>query len=475
MSKLPSASEILIVDDESDLRELYELTLTRQGYQVDTVPSVDQAIARLDAHRYDLVITDMRLDDGLGLALIEKLQNEQRSEQSIVITAYGSAENAVQALKHGAFDYLTKPVDLKQLRQVVSAAIRSKRQLMDQTGKRSGSQKPEHMGPSPLIGRSTIMQDLRERIAKVANSMAPILILGESGTGKELAARELHAQSHRAAHPMVIVNCGAIPEALLEAEFFGAKKGAFTGAHQDRDGFFQAAAGGTLFLDEIGDLPLSMQPKLLRAIQERRVRPLGSTQEQAIDVRIVSATHKDIEEEVRAGRFRQDLFYRLNVINLWVPPLRDRREDLPDLCAHLLQRIRKEAGTAIPDLPVGALKTIQTLPLSGNVRELENLLHRLAATGEWNIRVDETSSGLPHALVPDTAATPEQEPTERAAKEGLQAYLDNLERDILQKTLAQTKFNRTSAAAILGISLRQIRYRIDRLNISTPGSDDDNA
>lgn len=469
MSNKPSTADILVVDDEPDLRALYEMTLARQGYQVETAATIDQAMAHLEARRYDLLITDMRLGDGLGLELIEKLQIERRPERSIVITAFGSAENAVQALKQGAFDYLTKPVDLKQLRRVVAAAVQSKPQARGADGSHPGAASSGQRVASLMTGQSKAMQDLRGRITKVANSMAPVLILGESGTGKELAARELHAQSYRAEHPLVVVNCGAIPESLLEAEFFGAKRGAFTGAHQDRDGFFQAAAGGTLFLDEIGDLPLSMQPKLLRAIQERRVRPLGSTQEQAIDVRIISATHKDIEEEVRAGRFRQDLFYRLNVINLWVPPLRERREDLPDLCEHLLGKIATESGATEQVLAPDVLNEIMTLPLSGNVRELENLLHRLAATGIWDAGSESARTNPSPTELQIAMPATNQHPAEQAAVGGLQTYLDDLEREILLKTLEQTGYNRTAAAAKLGISLRQIRYRIGRLNIAMPG------
>lgn len=475
MTIKPPPPYILVVDDEIDLRALYELTLTRQGYQVDTAPTVGQAVARLNAKKYDLVITDMRLEDGLGLELIEKLQTDNRQERSIVITAYGSAENAVQALKQGAFDYLTKPVDLKQLREVVAAALLSKFRSAETMGTQSDSRKAVNRTDSSLIGDSKVMQNLRDRITKVANSMAPVLILGESGTGKELAARELHAQSYRADRAMVIVNCSAIPESLLEAEFFGAKKGAFTGAHQDREGFFQAASGGTLFLDEIGDLPLSMQPKLLRAIQERRVRPLGSTQEQTIDVRIVSATHKDIEQEVREGRFRQDLFYRLNVINLLVPPLRERRQDLPGLCEHLLQKIATESGTDAGALQAGVVDKINQMPLSGNVRELENILHRLVATGEWDPPPEDASVDAGPDFAPGVLRDDHQNHADRAAQEGLQPYLDDLERDILIKTLEQTSFNRTAAAAKLGITLRQIRYRIERLKIVIPGTPDEEA
>lgn len=478
MKNTLSSPRILVVDDEDDLRELYELTLIRQGYEVETAPSVAAALRKLALLEFDLVITDMRLDDGLGLAVIDALQREERRERCIVITAYGSAENAVQALKRGAFDYLTKPVDLKNLRQAVAAALDSKptEPLVEAS---TQAARPTHEpNVSRLVGVSRAMQEVRDRIARVARSMAPVLILGESGTGKELVARELHALSHRASGSMVVVNCGAIPESLLEAEFFGAKKGAYTGAHQDRDGFFQAANGGTLFLDEIGDLPLALQPKLLRAIQERAIRSLGSSQEEPVDVRIISATHKDLNEEIKNGRFRQDLYYRLNVIDIVIPPLRERPEDLPDLCAHLLERITHASGAHRQSLDPNLLEQIQQLPLNGNVRELENLLHRLVVTGEVGILTAlpaESPLPQPSSGPPKAASTDESDHAQRAAKDGLQNYLDHLERQILQRTLEKTGFNRTAAAAQLGISLRQIRYRIDRLQIMVPRGDDDEA
>jgi two-component system response regulator PilR (NtrC family) len=315
-----------------------------------------------------------------------------------------------------------------------------------------------------MVGDSAVMQSVRSRIAKVARTMAPVLIRGESGTGKELVARALHASSHRAAGTIVAVNCSAIPENLLESEFFGARKGAYTGANADREGYFQAARGGTLFLDEIGDLPLAMQSKLLRAIQERSVRPVGSAQEDIIDVRIVSATHRDLGADVRAGRFRQDLYYRLNVIEVVVPPLRERREDLALLCAALLERISAESGMPTPRLSNAAMERLQTLPLPGNVRELENLLHRAVALSEGDLLQLEAAED-------DECSTAASIPASLAAvtlPDDLQAYLDAREREILVKALADNRFNRTAAAAQLGISLRQIRYRIARLGIAEP-------
>ncbi|CAA9407331.1 MAG: sigma-54-dependent transcriptional regulator, partial [uncultured Ramlibacter sp.] len=319
--------------------------------------------------------------------------------------------------------------------------------------------------------------------AKLARSMAPVLVRGESGTGKELAARALHACSHRAEGPFVAVNCGAIPESLLEAEFFGARKGSYTGAVQDREGYFQAARSGTLFLDEIGDLPLAMQSKLLRAIQERQVRAIGSTQEDAVDVRIVSATHKDLAGEVAAGRFRQDLYYRLNVIEIVVPPLRERREDLPALCSALLARIAHDSGMPVPVLSPTVLAQLDTHPLAGNVRELENLLHRAVALSDGDaLQVDHIPTSAPSSApaplaessppVPDAAASPAGPPAAVEMPADLQAYLDEREREILVRALHETGFNRTAAAQRLGLSLRQIRYRIERLAIAVPGGDD---
>jgi two-component system response regulator PilR (NtrC family) len=476
-----NTTQILVVDDEPDLRTLYELTLLRAGYQVEVAGSLDEAWQQLAQHRFDVVITDMRLPDGLGMEIIQKLRAQLRSERCVVITAHGSAENAVESLKAGAFDYLTKPVDLKQFRTVIASAVldaanRAKAQPADTpaigAGAPAGSTTDGDAALQRLVGESEAMRLVKERIVKVARSMAPVLVRGESGTGKELAACALHANSHRYAGALVAVNCSAIPENLLESEFFGVKKGAFTGATQDRDGFFQAARGGTLFLDEIGDLPLAMQSKLLRAIQERCVRPVGSTQEEPVDVRIVSATHKDLVAEVQAGRFRQDLYYRLNVIEIAIPPLRDRRGDLPALCQALLGRIAAESGIPVPTLSPAALGKIALNPLIGNVRELENLLHRAVALGEGDeLQVEAALAASPSpqtepVLAGSHTAQETEADTEPATiPRDLQSHLDQQERDILIKALQATGFNRTAAAARLGISLRQMRYRITRLGI----------
>lgn len=488
---------ILVIDDEPDLRTLYEMSLVREGYAVQTAANVAEAQAMLDAHQFDAVITDMRLPDGLGLEVLRRLVAEQRSEPCVVMTAYGSAENAVEALKAGAFDYLTKPVDLKQFRAVVASALQRSPQsvdlltssdpvpvstsyaidgsgpaklLKDITGKKS-----ESLGAAALariVGESAAIHAVRERIRKVAGSMAPVLIHGESGTGKELVARSIHACSHRSAGPFVAVNCGAIPDALLEAEFFGARKGSYTGSAQDRLGYFQAAQGGTLFLDEIGDLPLAMQSKLLRAIQERCVRALGSLQEEVIDTRIVSATHHDLALAVKEGRFRQDLYYRLNVIEITIPPLRERREDLAQLCEALLERIGRETQQNVGRMTAKMLQAVQRHPLQGNVRELENLLHRAVALSDGEeLNWDEegttpTPLEAPSAQTEMVGSQPYlPTPLNTRPPQDLQAYLDAQERTILIQTLREVGFNRTAAATRLGMSLRQIRYRMERLRI----------
>ena len=482
ITALPGA-RILVVDDEPDLRTLYELTLLREGYGVEAAESVAAARRMLADGSFAAVITDMRLPDGSGLDVLQVLAQQGRAERCVMITAYGSPENAVEALKAGAFDYLTKPVDLKQFRTVVASAIEQGRPARG-GARRSPPPRPRsepQPTPSPdsaldkLVGASVAMRTVKSRIAKVAGSMAPVMVCGESGTGKELVARAIHACSHRRAGPFVAVNCSAIPENLLEAEFFGARKGAYTGSVQDREGYFQAAGGGTLFLDEVGDLPLAMQAKLLRAIQERQVRPVGSTQEEAADVRIVSATHKDLGAEVAAGRFRQDLYYRLNVIDIALPPLRERRDDIPALCEALLRKIAAESGQPCQPLADRVLQQLMRHQLPGNVRELENLLHRAVALGDDEGLLPDMAAAPPDgapaapepsAAVAPVAAGPVAVPTD------LQAHLDQLERSILLQALQDSHFNRTLAASRLGLSLRQMRYRIARLAIPVPHGDD---
>ncbi|MFT7775035.1 sigma-54-dependent transcriptional regulator [Roseateles sp.] len=476
-------SRLLVVDDEPDLRTLYELTLLREGYEIDSAGTVAEALAHLRDATYSAVITDMKLPDGSGLELLRWLEQAGRPEKAIVITAFGSAENAVEALKAGAYDYLTKPVDLRQFRLVVGSAL-------GRVAPEPAPAAEEKRAAAPasalrLVGESPAMQAVRSLIAKVGRSMAPVLVQGESGTGKELVARAIHDHGARAGQRFIAVNCGAIPENLLEAEFFGYRKGAFTGANEDREGFFQAADGGTLFLDEIGDLPLAMQSKLLRVIQERSVRPVGATAESPVNVRILSATHKDLAAEVAAGRFRQDLFYRLNVIQIRVPPLRERLEDLGLIGARVLARIAQDAGVSpTPRLTAAALQTLSRYAFPGNVRELENLLHRALALagGEW---IDTDDLGLPETLLDEDRSESQFAALEaplivEPGGEGLvlqeelpndlARYLDEVERNILLRALELHRFNRTAAAASLGLSLRQIRYRMARLAISAGDS-----
>lgn len=478
-------AQILVVDDEPDLLTLYELTLLRDGHNVQTAATRTQAQAKLQEHTFDLVLTDMRLPDGSGLDLLRHLATEGRNERSIVITAYGSAQNAVEALKYGAFDYLTKPVDLVEFRAAIKDALQAlpaapQRAVAPPTTPAPPAQPvPQTPGAEALarlVGDSAVMQEVKERIRRVAATMAPVLIHGESGTGKELVARALHACSHRHGGPFVPVNCSAIPENLLEAEFFGARKGAYTGAARDRDGFFQAAAGGTLFLDEIGDLPASMQAKLLRAIQERKIRPLGATDEQAVDVRFVSATHRDLAAEVAAGRFREDLYYRLNVIGVQVPPLRERREDIPAIADALLQRISQQAQIDAPALNATELAQLAQLPLKGNVRELENLLHRYLALGlstlQAQVPVQPGSDPLPSTPPQPTPApatepaAPPQAPAQ--PPRSLAAWLDCQERRILTQHLDAAHHNLAAAAARLALSERQLQLRLQRLHLLHP-------
>ncbi|HEY0822011.1 MAG TPA: sigma-54 dependent transcriptional regulator [Rhizobacter sp.] len=500
----PSHFSLLVVDDEPDLRTLYELTLLREGYDVETAGTVEDAWLHLKDRTYSAVITDMRLPDGTGLDLLRRLEESGRREKAIVITAYGSAENAVEALKAGAYDYLTKPVDLKQFRAVVASALgrapaASPTVVPSSLPSAQGSgvageprpaapdaapSPPASQAMSRMAGQSLAMQQVRALVDKVARSMAPVLVNGESGTGKELVARSIHEVSARAAQPFIAVNCSAIPEHLLEAEFFGYRKGAFTGAADDREGFFQAANGGTLFLDEIGDLPLAMQSKLLRAIQERSVRPVGAVSEQAVNVRLLSATHKDLGAEVQGGRFRQDLYYRLNVIQIRVPPLRERLEDLPAICEHVLERISRDAGVwPPPRLTRDALAHLRRYSFPGNVRELENLLHRAVAfSGGEDIDVSDlgpldlaldlpdpapAAAALGAASPPTPLVAPAPAPAPLPTD--LAAYLDEVERDVLERALERYRYNRTAAGASLGLSLRQMRYRMARLGVHVGG------
>ncbi len=441
---------VLVVDDETDIRELLALTLRRMGLEVDTAASTFEAEQFLHKNYYNLCLTDMRLPDGDGLGFLEYVGKNYPGKPVAVITAYGSAENAVAALKAGAFDYLSKPVSLAQLRALVTSALK----LPSASQVKKIGEGPVPAGQPALLGDSPLMRQTRLMIEKVSRSQAPVHITGESGSGKEVAARLVHFNGSRVDGPFVAVNCGAIPENLMESEFFGYKKGAFTGAAQDRDGYFQAANGGTLFLDEVADLPLPMQVKLLRAIQEKMVRKVGATQEEPVDVRIISATHQDLGLCVDGGKFRQDLFYRLNVIVLKMPALREIAEDIPLLATEIVKKVASlNAGS--PRLSQSALKELQEYGFPGNVRELENILERaLALTAGDEIGKEDLQLSV---KPPKDAARLKSLP--------LQEYLDEVEKGAIMDALEKTRYNKTAAAKLLGITFRALRYRLDRLGI----------
>ncbi|MBV8464347.1 MAG: sigma-54-dependent Fis family transcriptional regulator [Burkholderiales bacterium] len=452
MSKNPRKSfRVLVIDDEPDLRELVELTLIKMGLDVVTASGVAEAKECLDQESVDLCLTDMRMSDGSGLDVVRYIETKGYDVPVAVITAYGSLDNAVEALKAGAFDYLAKPVSLDQLRTLVRSAL-----ALD----RSPVKVKAAAGERPFIGESPPLMNALGLIEKLSRNLAPVYITGESGSGKERAARLIHSQSARADKPFVAVNCGAIPENLMESEFFGYKKGAFTGADAERDGFFQAADQGTLFLDEVADLPLTMQVKLLRAIQEKHVRKLGDTKEVAIDVRIVCATHQDLAKCVDEGRFRQDLYYRLNVIELKMPALREMREDIPAVASGVLSRIAKHNGVEEPQFAPEALKALAAYDFPGNVRELENILERALALCDGK-RISPDDLQLRRADTGDMASD-----IPVGDKYPLQDYLDRVERDAILEALDKTRFNRTQAAKILGVTFRSLRYRMERLGIN---------
>jgi len=441
--KIRGQPRILVVDDEPDLLELLELTLSRMGLDTVCAQSVGEAIRHLDKEPFDLCLTDMRLPDGEGLRVVEHITQKGLDVPVAVITAFGSAENAVAALKAGAFDYLAKPVALEQLRALVKQALKV-------------PEKTQPASSSRLLGEAQAIEQVRGLIERLAKSQAPVFVNGESGSGKELAARTIHLNGPRGEQPFVAVNCGAIPENLMESEFFGYRKGAFTGAEADRDGFFQAANGGTLFLDEVADLPLAMQVKLLRAIQEKKVRKVGATQEDPVDVRIISATHKKLAGLVESGDFRQDLYYRLHVIELAMPSLREMREDIPLIANAILTKLSRGV-TALLDPE--AVVALERYPFPGNVRELENILERglsLAADPQ-------------HITAEDLHLTPLAEESDAAMPPGdkwpLQDYLDRVERAAINEALEKTRYNRTAAAKLLGITFRAMRYRMERLGI----------
>ncbi len=450
----------LVIDDERDIRELLVLTLGRMGLRVDTAADVASARAQLAAEKYDLCLTDMRLPDGSGLDIVSHISQRHPDTPVAMITAFGNVEAAVNALKAGAFDFVTKPVDLSVLRRLVQSAL--------DLGEQRRNAQP---ASNRLIGDSAAMQQLRGTIGKLARSQAPVYISGESGVGKELVARTIHEQGARSSGPFVPVNCGAIPSELMESELFGHKKGSFTGAHAEKDGLFQVATGGTLFLDEVAELPLHMQVKLLRVIQEKTVRPIGAPGELPVDVRILSATHKNLAKLVEDGKFRHDLYYRINVIELPVPPLRERREDIPLIVNAVLARLSTELGETLPTLSPEAIEALARHPFQGNVRELENILERAVALCDGDI------IHVPDLRLPTGAGDTPLEP----GSPGLQSFsptslsngpdaalpdaLEQIERDAIQKALEACRYNKTKAAAHLGITFRALRYKLKKLGM----------
>ncbi|MBD9502866.1 sigma-54-dependent transcriptional regulator [Pseudomonas sp. BGr12] len=443
-----SRQKALIVDDEPDIRELLEITLGRMKLDTRSARNVKEARDFLAREPFDFCLTDMRLPDGTGLDLVQYIQQRHPQMPVAMITAFGSLDTAVQALKAGAFDFLTKPVDLARLRELVNSALRLR-----------SPEAEEAPVDSRLLGDSPPMRTLRNQVAKLARSQAPVYISGESGSGKELVARLIHEQGPRETQTFVPVNCGAIPSELMESEFFGHKKGSFTGAVEDKLGLFQAANGGTLFLDEVADLPLPMQVKLLRVIQEKAVRAVGGQQEVAVDVRVLCATHKDLAAEVAAGRFRQDLYYRLNVIELRVPPLRERREDIPLLTDRVLKRLAGDSGLAAAAVSADALEKLKSYRFPGNVRELENMLERAYTLCEDDVI-------QPHDLrLAETSTADSGGDASLAQIDNLEDYLEDIERKLIMQALEETRWNRTAAAQRLGLTFRSMRYRLKKLGI----------
>lgn len=440
---------VLIIDDEPDILELLDMTLRRMNLHTRSATTLAAALDMLREEHFDLCLTDMRLPDGDGMAVVRHIQQNCPALPVAMITAYGSLDTAITALKAGAFDFLTKPVDLQRLRELVNSALRLSQKAEPE---------PETAVDDPILGLSPPIQQLRGQIAKLARSQAPLYISGESGSGKELVARRIHALGPRASHPFVPVNCGAIPSELMESEFFGHRKGSFTGAVSDKPGLFQAAKGGTLFLDEVADLPMAMQVKLLRAIQEKAVRPVGTQQEETVDVRLLCATHKDLAAEVAAGRFRQDLFYRINVIELSVPPLRKRREDVPLLARHILTQLAARNDLPVPKLTSACLEQLCNYRFPGNVRELENTLERAFTLCEGNV-IDAED-----ILLSGTAPASEEN-VSLGDIDSLEDYLDDIERRAITQALEETRWNKTAAAKRLGLTFRSLRYRLKKLGM----------
>ncbi len=451
-----SLPQVLIIDDEADIRALLELTLGRMNIETRSAGDVASAFALLEEYRFDLCLTDMRLPDGDGLDIVRHIEEHYRGLPVAVITAHGSMETAIAALKGGAFDFVCKPLNINELRALVRSALNLSKQAPSDGANAAAK----------LLGDSQAMKGVRALIERLARGQAPVYITGESGTGKELAARLIHDLGPRAGRPFVAVNCGAIPEQLMESEFFGHKKGSFTGAFGDKDGLFKTASGGTLFLDEVGDLPVPMQVKLLRAIQEKAVRPVGSQQEVAVDVRILSATHKNLHELVRTGAFRQDLYYRLNVIELVIPPLRERAEDIPTLAAHLATKL--STGHPLPLTPQ-ALATLKKYGFPGNVRELENIMERALTLCEGD-EIDVADLHLPgqaslHLVEEPVEGPAPFETPSYTGEQSLDEHLAQVERAAIEKALRDTHQNKTAAARELGITFRALRYKLEKLGI----------
>jgi len=446
-----SSPAILIIDDEPDIRELLAMTVRRMGLEAFCAESLESARRMLEKRRFDFCLTDMKLPDGTGLELIQHVQLRYEGLPVAVITAYGSVDLAIESMKSGAFDFLTKPIDLERLRNLVTNALRL----------RSAEDTLQCPGQVQLLGETEPMVELRDQILRLSRSQAPVYVSGESGTGKELVARLIHANGARADGPFVPVNCGAIPGELMESEFFGHRKGSFTGAVADKQGLFQAANGGTLFLDEVADLPLPMQVKLLRAIQEKAVRPVGSEQENRVDVRILSATHKNLAEQVEDGLFRRDLFYRINVIELRVPSLRERTADIPLIAEACIRRLAAEYNVSPPRLHADALQALAGHAFPGNVRELENVLERAFTLCDGNL-IRAPDLRLPQASAPAAFEAPEYADD---ADMPLEEFLEGIERRAILRALELERWNRTAAARRLGMSFRSLRYRLKKLGI----------
>jgi two-component system response regulator PilR (NtrC family) len=451
--------KVLIIDDEPDIRELLDITLMRMGVDATLAENITQAMQLLSEERFDLCLTDMNLPDGNGIDLVAHIQKNVPELPVAVITAYGSMETAVTALKAGAFDFVSKPIELKHLRDMVQSAFKlpTETPSLEQPLRKTATNEDKASG---ILGKSKAVALLRKQVSKLARSQAPVYIHGESGCGKELAAKLIHELGPRADGPFIAVNCGAIPSELMESEFFGHKKGAFTGATDNKEGFFQAANGGTLFLDEVADLPLAMQVKLLRSLQEKSVRPVGEQKEIPIDVRILSATHKDLSIEVEENRFRQDLFYRINVITLMIPPLRERKDDVELLAHHMLDKIAKEWQMDQIDLAPDAMDALKRYSFPGNIRELQNILERAYTLCEEDIITVEDLQ-----LPSDKSSSLDDQAVDIAEIESLDSYLENIEKQAIHQALEETRWNKTAAAKRLGITFRALRYKLKKLDM----------